>query len=188
MEETLRRHIEKIVPLTDDEFAFILSHFSTKKFKKHQFLIQDGDANVNSYFVVSGLLKLIYTDDNARQHIVSFAMEDWWESDYQAFYTGTQATMSVQCLETTEVFSISSASYKMLLKGLPKLGLFFLEKSNLGFLASQRRLLFQLTSSVKVRYEKLVQRYPSLVHRVPKSQLAAYLGVSRETLSRIAKK
>jgi len=187
MHEKLRQHIEKIVPLTDDEFAFVLSRFSTKKFKKHQFLIQDGDSNVNYYFVVSGLLKLVYTDDNSRQHIVSFAMEDWWESDYQAFYTQSAATMSVQCLEDTEVFCISFVGYQKLLIGLPKLECFFLEKSNLGVLASQRRILSQLTSNVKVRYEQLLKRYPSLVHRVPKSQLAAYLGVSRETLSRLSK-
>lgn len=187
MQEILRQHIEKTLPLTDDEFAFVVSHFSTNKFKKHEFLIQEGDANVYSYFVVTGLLKLVYTDDDAKQHIVSFAMEDWWESDYQAFYTQSVATMAVQCLEDTAVFCISFEEYQKLLIGLPKLERFFLEKSNLGVLASQRRILSQLTSNVKVRYEQLNKRYPSLVQRVPKSQLATYLGVSRETLSRLSK-
>ncbi|MEZ0129440.1 Crp/Fnr family transcriptional regulator, partial [Flavobacterium sp. LBUM151] len=75
MQANLREHIEKIIPLTDDEFAFVASHFTTKKFKKHQFLIQEGDPVKYSYFVISGLLKLVYTDNSAKQHIVSFAME-----------------------------------------------------------------------------------------------------------------
>lgn len=182
----LREHIEKIIQLTDDEFEFVRTHFTTKKFKKHQFLIQKGDAVKYSYFVVSGLLKLVYTDDTDKQHIVSFAMEDWWESDYQAFYTQTEATMSLECVEDTEVLCLSFEDYKKLCEGLQKMERFFLEKSNAGFLASQRRIISWLTSSAKERYEQLLKQYPSLLQRVPKSLIAAYLGVSRETLSRLS--
>jgi CRP-like cAMP-binding protein len=66
MQDKLREHIEKIVPLSDDEFAFVCSHFTVKKFKKHQFLIQQGEAVKYHYFVVSGLLKLVYTDDTGK--------------------------------------------------------------------------------------------------------------------------
>lgn len=185
MYEKLREHIEKIIPLSDDEFAFVCTHFTIKKFKKHQFLIQKGDAVKYSYFVVSGLLKLVYTDDAEKQHIVSFAMEDWWESDYYAFYTQAQATMSLECLEDTEVLCISFEDYKKLCDGLQKMERFFLEKSNFGFLGSQRRIISWLTSNALERYEQLIKQYPSLIQRVPKSVIASYLGVSRETLSRL---
>ena len=56
MSEILRRQIEKITPLTDQEFEYILSHFTLKKFKKHQILIQEGDTVQNDYFVMNGLL------------------------------------------------------------------------------------------------------------------------------------
>lgn len=187
MHQKLREHIEKIIPLSDDEFAFVLTHFTSRKFKKHQFLIQEGDAVKYSYFVVSGLLKLVYTDDTGKEHIVSFAMEDWWESDYYAYHTRTEATMSLECLEDTEVFCLSFEDYKKLCDGLQKMERFFLQKSNAGFLASQRRIISWLTSSAKERYEQLVKQYPSLVQRVPKSLLATYLGVSRETLSRLSR-
>ncbi|HWV70518.1 MAG TPA: Crp/Fnr family transcriptional regulator, partial [Pseudosphingobacterium sp.] len=184
--EKLRKHIEKIIPLTDDEFAFILTHFTIKKFKKHQFLIQEGEAVKYYYFVVSGLLKLVYTDDTGKQHIVAFAMEDWWESDFYAYYTQTEATMSLECLEDTEVFCLLLEDYKKLCDGLQKMERFFLEKANFGFLGSQRRIISWLTSNTKERYEQLLKQYPSLIQRVPKSLLAAYLGVSRETLSRLS--
>ena len=54
MSEILRRQIEKITPLTDQEFEYILSHFTLKKFKKHQILIQEGDTVQNDYFVMNG--------------------------------------------------------------------------------------------------------------------------------------
>ena len=186
MQEKLREHIEKIIPLSDDEFALVLTHFTYKKFKKHQFLIQEGDAVKYSYFIVTGLLKLVYTDASEKQHIVSFAMEDWWESDFYAFYTQTKATMSLECLEDTEVFCLSFEDYKRLRNTLQKMERFFLEKSNFGFLGAQRRIISLITANAKERYEQLLQQSPSLVQRVPKGLLAAYLGVSRETLSRLS--
>ena len=185
MSAPLREHIEKIVPLTDEEYAFVISHFKGRKYKRHQFLIQQGDPVVYNYFVLKGLLKLVFTDDTEKQHIISFAMEDWWESDYYAFYTQTSATMSLECLEDTEVLCLSLEDYKKLCDGLPKIERFFLEKAKFGFLSAQRRIISSLTSNVKERYEQLIKQYPSLVQRIPKSLIAAYLGVSRETLSRL---
>lgn len=182
----LREHIEKIIPLTDDEFLFISEHFSVKKFKKHQFIIQKGDPSVYSYFIISGLTKLVYTDDAAKEHIVSFAMEDWWESDYYAFFTQTEATMSLECLEDTEVLCFSFEDYKKLCNGLQKMERFFLEKANLGFLSSQRRIISAMAFSSKERYEQFLKQYPTLTQRIPKSLIASYLGVSRETLSRLS--
>nr|WP_068890880.1 Crp/Fnr family transcriptional regulator [Pedobacter panaciterrae] len=187
MQENLRKHIEEIIPLTDEEYAFVLSHFTTKKFRKHQFLIQEGEAVKYSYFVVSGLLKLVYTEATGKQHIVSFAMEDWWESDYYAFFTQSKATMSLECLEDTEVLCLELKDYQNLCDGLQKMERFLLQKANFGFLGSQKRIISWLTSNPKERYEQLIKQYPSLIQRVPKSLIASYLGVSRETLSRLSK-
>jgi CRP-like cAMP-binding protein len=181
----LRTHIEKIVPLNDKEFELISSFFVCKKYKKHQFLIQEGEWVTNNYFVLKGLLKLIYNDDNGKEHIVGFAMEDWWETDFSAFYLQTKATMSLLAVEDTEVLCITLENYKKLCVALPKIEHFFLEKAYMGFIASQQRIISTMTTGIKERYGQLVQKYPSLVQRVPKTLLAAYLGVSRETLSRL---
>lgn len=186
MLQKLREHLEKIVPLTDDEFAFVCTHFTSKRFKKHQFLIQENEFVKYSYFVVSGLLKLVYTDDSGKQHIISFAMEDWWESDFRAYYTQTQATLSLECLEDSEVLCLSLEDYHKLRAGLPKVERFFLEKSIFGCIASQQRILSLLTTNAKERYEQLLKQHPALFQRVSKTLLASYLGVSRETLSRLA--
>ncbi len=185
MSEELRSHIAKIVRLTDEEFAFVLSQFSIATFKKNQFIFENGEKVTYAYYVVSGLLKLLYTDSSAKQHIVSFAMEDWWESDFYAYFTQTKATMSLQCLEKTTVLCLSLEGYKNLCERMQKMESFFLQKSNLGFIGSQQRILSLLTSNAKDRYEQLLGQHPLLLQRVSKTQLAAYLGVSRETLSRL---
>ncbi|RKM96213.1 Crp/Fnr family transcriptional regulator [Aquimarina sp. AD10] len=186
MKEKLREHIEKVVPITNDEFTFIASHFSIKKYKKNDFLIQKGKSVLYCYFVISGLLKLVYDDKGGKQHIVSFAMEDWWESDFLAYFTQTKAKMSLQCIEDTEVFCISLKDYQKLSDGLPKMESFFLKKSNAGHIAAQNRILSFLTSNAKERYVQLLKQNPSLFQRVPKTLLASYLGVTRETLSRFS--
>lgn len=186
MQEKLRAHIEEIVPLTDDEFAFIRDHFTSRKVRKHQFLIQEGDAVYHSYFVVSGLLKLAHIDANGKEHILHFATEDWWVSDYHAWFNKVKATMSLDCMEDAEVLCISLEDHKKLMTSLPKLEHFFLEKSHLSYIASQQRILSLLSTSAKERYEQFLRQYPSLVQRINKTLLASYLGISRETLSRLS--
>ncbi len=186
MQEKLREHIEKTVPLTDDEFAFVCAHFTLKRYKKRELLIENGKSVPYCYFVVSGLLKLVYQDESGKDHIVAFAMEDWWESDFLAYYTRTKATLSLQCLEDTEVLCLALEDYQKLCSSLRKMEHFFLIKANDGIIGLQRRILSFLTANARERYDLLLKRYPALLQRVPRTQTASYLGVSRETLSRLS--
>lgn len=186
MYDILKNHIEKIISLTDSEFEFVASLFTPKVYKKGQFIFHEGEYLTKNFFVCKGLVKLVYNDSDAREHIVSFAMEDWWETDFEAFYTQKKTTMSLICLEETDVLFITYDDYKHLCNALPKIEHFFLEKVYFGFIAAQKRIISALTLNTAERYRQLIEGYPNLIQRVPKSQLAAYLGVSRETLSRIS--
>lgn len=185
MSHPLQAHIEQVVPLTDEVFAGILAHFTRKRFKKHQFLVQPGELAPYNYFVVSGLLKLVYTEEAGKPHILSFAMEDWWETDFAAYYTQRPATLSLECVEDTDVLCLSLVDYHALCAGRPEVAHFFLQKFAAASIAAQHRLLSLLTTSAQERYEQLLRRYPALGHRISKTLLASYLGVSRETLSRL---
>lgn len=186
MSEILRQQIEKITPLTDKEFDYILSHFTTKKIKKHQFLIQESDLVQNDYFVIKGLLRAYYINEEGKEHIMQFAMEDWWITDYQAYFNETKASLNIDCIETTEVLCLSLYNREKLCADMHKIEHFFRKKSNSGYVALQRRILSLLNSNAKERYEQLLQQYPALFQRVPKTLIASYLGVSRETLSRLS--
>lgn len=185
MAHELRRHIEEIIKLSDDQFSQISSYFSMCKYKKGEFLFKQGTKVSHTYFVISGLLKLINVDESGKEHILSFAMDDWWETDYLAFTTNTEARMSLQCLEDSTILCIDLNNYNNLCLAYPIMVNFFLVKATSGHIASQQRILSLLSSNTKERYERLLKRYPSLFQRVPKTLLASYLGVSRETLSRL---
>lgn len=186
MSEFLRQHIEKITPLTNEEFDYIQSHFSVKKLKKHQFLVQEGDMVQQDYLVVKGLLKAYYLNSEGKEHILQFAMEDWWVTDYQAYANQTPATLNITCLENVELLSLSLHNREKLCASFHKMEHFFRKKTSGGYLALQRRILSLLNNNAKERYEQFVQQYPSLLQRVPKAMIASYLGVSRETLSRFS--
>lgn len=186
MSNELRNHIEKIVSLTDSEFDFVFSHFTTKRFKKHQFLVQESNYVSDDFWVVKGLLKAYHSDIDGKEHILQFAMEDWWITDYQAYFNQTKATLNVSCLEDTEVLCLSLDNRDKICAELHKIEHFFRKKSNAGYVALQRRILSLLNSNAKERYEQFLTQYPTLLQRIPKTLIASYLGVSRETLSRLS--
>ncbi|UCJ07408.1 Crp/Fnr family transcriptional regulator [Chitinophaga pendula] len=151
MRQQLRQHIEKIVPLTDDEFEFIVTHFSIRHAKKREFVFKQGDAVEYTYFVVAGLLKLVFEEEESgKQHIVAFAMEDWWESDFLAFYSRTKATMSLQCIEETSMYCLTWEGYQQLCAGSRKMEHFFLIKANYGISAHNKEYCPLLLPTQKI--------------------------------------
>ncbi|MCU0445888.1 MAG: Crp/Fnr family transcriptional regulator [Microscillaceae bacterium] len=185
MNEILKQHIAQITPITDEEFAYISSFFTYKKLRKHQFLVEVGNDVNFEYFVLGGCLKAYHLDNNTKEHILQFAMQDWWITDYQAFFNQTKATIFIDCIENSEVLGINLHNKEKLCAEMHKMEHFFRKKSNSGYVALQRRILSLLNTTTKERYEQLLQLYPQLFQKVPKTLIAAYLGVSRETLSRL---
>ena len=184
-EEILKQHVDKIVSLPEGEFKTFASSFKRESFKKGQTLITAGDAVDKEYFVLSGCLKAFYINDEVKMHILQFAMPGWWTSDYHALYSQTKATIDIDCITDSEVLSLSNADRETICKASHAVEYFFRWRTNKGYVASQKRLLSLLNNDAKARYEELLALYPQLYNLVPKQLIAAYLGVSRETLSRL---
>jgi len=186
MEGILRGQIEKIVLLTDQEFDVVLSHFGARNFRKKQYLILAGDFAPNDYFIVKGLLKSSYYNEQGKEHILQFAMEDWWISDPQAYHNNMKATLNVDCIEDTVTYFISKENREKLCADMRKMEYFFRKKTEAGYIALQKRILSLMSTNPKERYSKFLELCPELSQRVSKTLIASYLGVSRETLSRIS--
>jgi CRP-like cAMP-binding protein len=183
--ELLRQHIEKTVSLTDKEFDYFFSHFKPQSFKKGQVIISEGDKVNKEYFVLSGCLKAYFINDQAKMYILQFAMPTWWTSDFNAMYNKTKATINIDCITDADVLILTSEDREKVCSEIHTIEHFFRWRTNRGYVAIVKRLLSLMNNDTKVRYEELLAQYPELYDTVPKHLIAAYLGVSRETLSRL---
>jgi CRP-like cAMP-binding protein len=183
--EILKQHIAKTAFLTDEQFGYFFSHFKLQSFQKGQVVISEGDKVDHEYFVLSGCLKAFFINDEIKMYILQFAMPTWWTSDYGALYNHTRASIHIDCITDTQVLSLSNDDREKVCGELHQVEHFFRWRTNRGYLASQKRLLSFMNNDTKARYEELLALYPQLYNLVPKHLIAAYLGVSRETLSRL---
>ena len=183
--DILRQHIEKTISLTEEEFDYFFSFFKQHSFQKGQSIITAGENIDCEYFVLDGVLKSFYITDNLKIYILQFAMSTWWISDFEALYSGAKATINVDCISDATVLSLSNHDREKLCMEMHQVEHFFRWRTNKGYIASQKRLLSLMNSDAKHRYEQLMEQYPTLYNDVPKYLIAAYLGVSRETLSRL---
>jgi CRP-like cAMP-binding protein len=112
-------------------------------------------------------------------------MQGWWITDYEAYYNQSAATVNIDCIEDSELLCLSFENREKLCAELHKMEYFFRKKTNKRNVALQKRILSLLSNNAKERYDKLLEQYPQLFQKVPKQLIAAYLGVTGETLSRL---
>lgn len=184
VEKSLKDHLEKFTRITEKEFELVLQYFRHQQLKKNEYLIKSGASVDHTYWIKKGLVISSFNDSKGKEHIMQFAIENCWITDQQAFYNQSKAIFNIVCLEDSEVLCLSYTNREKLCADIPEMNTFFRKKANDSFVKQQKRLLTYMTSDAKERYDLLLQEYPGLVQRVPKKILAAYLGVTRETLSR----
>jgi len=182
--KTFRKHLGQFVSITDEDFARVLGYFKIKKLKKNRVLIRVGDLVTHTFWVQKGMLMSTYVDKNGKDHVIQFAFEDCWVTDQNAFYNKEKSMFTIVALEDSEMLSISFDDRERVCADIHKMETFFRRKANDSFAKQQKRLLTYLTADARTRLDLVLSEYPSQVKRLSKKVLAAYLGVSRETLSR----
>ena len=178
-------YINKYIDLTSDEEALLLSKIVRRKYLKDQYIVQQGDICKTECFILSGCTKNFYVDDEGQEHIVMFAIEDWWTSDMGSFITQTPADYNIQCIENTELFQISYDIIEELYIEIPKLERFFRKIIERALVASQKRIVSNFSLTAKERYLLFKETYPKIEQRVPQYMIASYLGITKEFLSKI---
>ena len=106
--DIFKEYISKTISLNDEQFDYFFSHFKPMSFKKGQTIITAGEHIDCEYFVIDGFLKSFYINDNLKMYILQFAMPTWWASDFDALYSGSQATINVDCITDAQVLCLSA--------------------------------------------------------------------------------
>lgn len=181
------QHISRHIALSEQDIQFFKSVLRHRKLRKRQYLLQAGDVSLYENFVVKGCLRAYTVDDDGTEHIVMFAVEGWWVSDLYSFLTGTPATQNIDALEDTEVFSIEKKDLEKLYQQVPEFNRMFRILLQNAFVAQQQRIIGSISQTAEEQYHSFITKYPTLEQRLPQNQVASYLGLTPETLSRIRK-
>jgi CRP-like cAMP-binding protein len=185
MFELLYKKITEKIALTQREFEPCEALFSQRKVRKKQFLLQEGDVSRYQIFVNKGLLRSYTIDEKGGEHILQFALEGWWTADLYSFFTEEPSLFNIEALEDSELLLITRPSWETLLEKVPVLERYFRILIQNNLIATQRRLMESLSETAEKKYLQFMKMYPESIQRVPQHMIASYLGITRETLSRL---
>lgn len=188
MSEIFKNNISQHITLSEDESVQFYSLFQKKIIKKRQFLLREGEICKFEGFVIKGLFKTYHIDSDGIEQILNFATEDWWITDIDSFTNELPSQLNIEALEDSEVLIISKKDKEFAYKNLPKIEKLFRVMTQKTHVALQRRMIDNLSKTADKRYTDFIEKYPQLYQRLTNVQIAAYLGISHEFVSRIRKK
>lgn len=183
--DQLIQYISSRVPLSTADATLIRDKYQLQKVKKKEFLFKQGSTCALEAFVVNGTFRMYYVDARGLEHVLYFAFKDWWVGDLAAFYQGSPAHLNAQALEDSLILTINREAKEELFEKIPALERLFRIVVQKNLTALQRRFLSTISETAEERYKKLLSRSPNIEQLVPQHQIASYLGILPESLSRM---
>jgi CRP-like cAMP-binding protein len=187
MTETLFDTMSKYITLDDHEKLIIGGLVNFKKLRKRQYLLQEGEVSKTENYVLKGCLRTYQINEKGQEHVMQFSVEDWWVGDMYSFLTETSSAYNIDCLEDCELLQFSKANLQKMYDLVPKTERYFRILVQNAYVAATQRLLSSISLPANERYAAFIDKYPEIEQRVPNHQIASYLGITPESLSRIRK-
>ena len=181
-------YFQKIIPLNNEEKQLVTELFKPRLYRKRQYVLQEGDVCNQFNFIVRGCLRMYKIDNKGNTHIIQFASENWWLSDIGSFHERKPSELNIDALEDTMVLQISHENLVLLYTKAPKFDRIFRVLIENSFVSLQKRLLQNISSTAEERYNSFLDSYSDLTKRLPQTQIASFLGITPEFLSRLRNK
>lgn len=185
MYDRILKNVARFIELSPQETEYYLRLLKYKKIKKREYLCQEGDIAHYQYFVNAGCLRTFYVDSKGVEHNVQFSIEDWWTGDMYSYLTGKPGKYNIIAIEDSEIICIERQDLENLYREVPKFDKFFRHLLQNAFVTLQERILSGMSESAEERYRYFRTKYPSMDKRIPLNQIASFLGITPESLSRI---
>jgi CRP-like cAMP-binding protein len=186
--EPLLSYFDRLLALNKEEKDLVVAKFHPRLFRKRQYVLQEGNVCTQFNFVVRGCLRMYKIDDKGSIHILQFATENYWINDLGSFHAVSPSDLNIDALEDTVVLQISHEDLISLYLSAPKFDRIFRVLIENSFVQLQKRLLQNISSTAEERYQSFLGTYPHLINRLSQVQIAAYLGITSEFLSRLRNK
>lgn len=178
-------NIARYVNLDEKEAAYYTSLLHYKKVKRRQYLLEEGEVSNRIIFVISGCLRSYALDKNGVEHVLQFAPADWWIVDMRSLLNREPALLSIDAIEETEVFYINKRDLDDVQLRFPKFERFGRMLAENAMATYQHRQIDNVTLNAMERYANFCTLYPSLIRSLPQKQVASYIGVTPEFLSKM---
>jgi len=188
MTKPLIDYFNNLLPLDDNEKIIVEKIFNERRVKRRQFILQEGDICRHNTYVLEGCFRMYLVDSTGKEHNLQFAIENWWIGDIGSFFTDQPSKLNIEAVENSIILQIKKDDQLKLFVDYPKFNRIFRVLAENAMVALQRRVLQNISSSAEERYLDFVERYPQLFNRISNVQIASYLGVSPEFLSKIRNK
>lgn len=172
-------------PLTAEEKELIKRTFIPSRLRKRQFLLQAGDQCKHFAFIVKGAMRMYSVDDEGLEHIVLLGIEDWWMGDRESFAEFTPSRYHIDAWEHCELLYITREGSLELQHKVPAFCEMKMKLDERHIMANNRRLTSAISSLAIKRYTDFLECYPELSKRFPQHIIASYLGINKDTLSRV---
>ena len=187
MENKLVSYFKKIMPLTEDEANAIADSIVVKNFKKGTVLLTEGQISTECYFVLEGLVRQYYLVDG-EEVTNNFFSENQWVISIDSFSQQKPANHFFVCEEDTSLVVGNEERENEMYNYSQKFETISRKVMESIVIEQQQQMMSYITDSPEERYLKLQNSRPDLLNRVPQYQLASYIGVKPESLSRIKKR
>ena len=187
MKELLIQNILNHITLSKKELDSFCSLFNQKEVHKKNFLLREGEICKFEGFVIKGLFRVYHIDSNGFEQVLYFAQERWI-TDIDSFTNEKPSQLYIQALEDSEVLLISKKDKEFAYNNIPKIEKLFRVMTQKTHIALQRRMIDNLSKTADQRYMDFIEKYPNLFQQLTNVQIAAYLGISHEFLSKIRRK
>jgi len=188
MTSLLKKNIAQHISLGENETEEFCNLFQQKLIKKKSFLLREGEVCKFEGFVTKGIFRVYHIDKSGAEQILYFAIENWWITDIDSFTNEKPSQLFIEAIEDSEVLLISKKDKEFAYANLPKIEKLFRVMTQKTHVALQRRMIDNLSKTADQRYLDFIEKYPQLHQRLSNLQVAAYLGISHEFLSKIRNK